>query len=128
MNNSKKLLSDKVAVVTGSTQGLGAAIATLFVDEGAKVVLSGRSEKNGAALAKKLGKSAVYVETDLAGVEDCRRLIDKSLAAFGHIDVLVNCAADTSRSTVDDFTPEFFDRQVAINLRAPLLLAQGAIA
>src|SRR5437016_5582089 len=128
MNNSKKLLSGKVAVVTGSTQGLGAAIATLYVREGAKVVLSGRSAKNGAALAKKLGKNAVYQETDLARVDDCRRLIDTGLRKFGGIDVLVNCAADTSRSTVDTFTPEFFDRQIAINLRAPLLLAQHAAA
>ena len=58
-----KLLSGKVAVVTGSTQGLGAAIATLYVKEGAKVVLSGRSAKNGRRVAKKLGRNAVYVET-----------------------------------------------------------------
>src|SRR5437773_6954738 len=115
-----KILDGKVAVVTGSTQGLGAAIATLYVREGAKVVLSGRSTKNGAALAKKLGKNAFYQETDLSRVEDCRRLIDATLGKFGGVDVLVNCAADTARSTVDDFTPEFFDRQVAINLRAPL--------
>ena len=122
------LLKGKVAVVTGSTQGLGAAIATLYVKEGARVVLSGRSAKNGAALAKKLGRNAYYQETDLARVEDCRRLIDVAMEKFGGIDVLVNCAADTSRSTVDDFTPEFFDRQVAVNLRAPLLLAQHAVA
>src|SRR2546426_11681982 len=100
-----KLLAGKVAVVTGSTQGLGAAIATLYVREGAKVVLSGRSAKNGAALAKKLGKNAVYQETDLSRVEDCRRLIDAALAKFGAIDILVNCAADTAPSTGDDFTP-----------------------
>lgn len=128
MNNSKKLLAGKVAVVTGSTQGLGAAIATRYVGEGAKVILSGRSAKNGAAIAKKLGKNAIYQETDLARVEDCKRLIDVALKTFGGVDVLVNCAADTSRSTVDNFTPEFFDRQIAINLRAPLLLAQYAVA
>jgi NAD(P)-dependent dehydrogenase (short-subunit alcohol dehydrogenase family) len=122
-----RLLAGKVAVVTGSTQGLGAAIATLYVKEGAKVVLSGRSAKNGAALAKKLGRNALYQETDLVQVADCRRLVDAALRAFGGVDILVNSAVDSSRATVDDFTPEFFDRLFALNLRAPLLLAQYAI-
>ena len=122
-----KLLAGKVAVVTGSTQGLGAAIATAYVNEGAKVVLSGRSAKNGAALAKKLGKNDFYQETDLTRVEDCRRLIDAATKKFGGVDILVNSAVDSSRATVDDFTPEFFDRLFALNLRAPLLLAQYAI-
>jgi NAD(P)-dependent dehydrogenase (short-subunit alcohol dehydrogenase family) len=122
-----KLLAGKVAVVTGSTQGLGAAIATLYVNAGAKVVLSGRSAKKGAALAKKLGKNTVYVETDLVRVHDCRRLIDTATKRFGGVDILVNNAVDASRATVDDFTPELFDRLLALNLRAPLLLAQYAI-
>ena len=123
-----KALAGKVAVVTGSTQGLGAAIATLYVKEGAKVVLSGRSAKNGAALAKKLGKNAIYEETDLVRVDDCRRLVDAATTRFGGVDILVNNAVDSSRSTVDDVTPEFFDRLFALNVRAPLLLSQYAIA
>ena len=122
-----KLLVGKVAVVTGSTQGLGAAIATLYAREGARVVLSGRSAKNGAALAKKLGKNALYQETDLTRVQDCRCLIDAAMKRFGGVDILVNSAVDSSRATVDYFTPEFFDRLFALNLRAPLLLAQYAI-
>jgi len=122
-----KLLAGKVAVVTGSTQGLGAAIARLYVKEGAKVVLCGRSAKNGAALAKKLGRNAVYQETDLVRVDDCRLLIEVAMKRFGGVDILVNNAVDASRATVDDFTPELFDRLVALNLRAPLLLAQSAI-
>jgi NAD(P)-dependent dehydrogenase (short-subunit alcohol dehydrogenase family) len=121
-------LAGKVAVVTGSTQGLGAAVGALFIEEGAKVVLSGRQRDKGEKLAKKLGKQAVYQETDLTRVDDCHRLIDTALDRFGAVDVLVNCAADSTRSTVDDFTPELFERQYAINLRAPLLLAQRAIA
>lgn len=122
-----RLLAGKVAVVTGSTQGLGAAIATLYAREGARVVLSGRSAKNGAALQRKLGKNALYQETDLTRVEDCRRLVDAAIRAFGGVDILVNSAVDSSRSTVDDFTPEFFDRLFALNVRAPLLLAQYAM-
>ena len=122
-----KVLSGKVAVVTGSTQGLGAAIATLYVKEGAKVVLTGRSAADGKAVAKRLGRNAIFEETDLVRVDDCRRLIDVALKRFGKVDILVNNAVDATRATVDDVTPEIFDGIFALNLRAPLLLAHHAI-
>jgi NAD(P)-dependent dehydrogenase (short-subunit alcohol dehydrogenase family) len=120
------LLSGKVAVITGGTQGLGAAVGELFVKEGARVVLGGRSREKGEAVAGRLGDRAVFQRTDLAQARDCRALLEAAVRAFGGLDILVNCAADTSRSTVDDFTPEFFDHQFAVNVRAPLLLAQYA--
>jgi len=122
-----KLLSGKVAVVTGSTQGLGAAIATIYVKEGAKVVLTGRSAADGKAVAKRLGRNAIFEETDLVRVDDCRRLIDVALKRFGKVDILVNNAVDATRTTIDDVTPEIFDGIFALNLRAPLLLAHHAI-
>ena len=122
-----KVLAGKVAVVTGSTQGLGAAIATLYVKEGAKVVLTGRSAADGKAVAKRLGRNAIFEETDLVRVDDCRRLIDVALERFGKVDILVNNAVDATRATVDDVTPEIFDGIFALNLRAPLLLAHHAI-
>ena len=122
-----KQLEGKVAVISGSTYGLGATIAEFYVREGAKVVVSGRSKAQGDALVKKLGEHAIYQETDLGNVESCKALIDAGVKAFGGIDILVNCAADSSRSTVDTFTPEHFERQYNINLRAPLLLAQYAL-
>jgi len=122
-----KLLTGRVAVVTGSTQGLGAAIATLFVKEGAKVVLTGLSSRDGSALAKKLGKNAVFEQTNLVRVDDCRRLIEIALKRFGKVDILVNNAVDATRATVDDVTPEVFDGIFGLNLRAPLLLANHAI-
>ena len=122
-----KLLAGKVAVVTGSTQGLGAAIATLYVKEGAKVVLTGRSAADGKAVAKRLGRNAIFEETDLVRVDDCRRLIDVAIKRFGKVDILVNNAVDATRTTIDDVTPEIFDGIFALNLRAPLLLAQHAI-
>jgi len=120
-------LEGKVALVTGSTQGLGAAVARLFVREGARVMLSGRSRAKGEALARELGAAARFQRSDLTRVKDCRNLVEVTLAAFSGIDVLVNSAADTNRSTLEDFTPELFDRQLHLNLRAPLLLAQAAL-
>ena len=122
-----KVLAGKVAVVTGSTQGLGAAIATLFVKEGAKVVLTGRSAADGKAVAKRLGRNAIFEQTDLVRVDDCKRLIDVALKRFGKVDILVNNAVDATRATIDDVTPEIFDGIFALNLRAPLLLAHHAI-
>ena len=120
-------LSGKAAVVTGSTQGLGAAIARAFVREGARVVLSGRSREKGEALARDLAPNAVFQATDLRVVEDCRTLVARAREAFGAIDILVNSAATSARSTVETFTPESFDEVVHTNLRAPLLLAQAAL-
>jgi NAD(P)-dependent dehydrogenase (short-subunit alcohol dehydrogenase family) len=121
------LLAGKVAVVSGSTKGLGASIARRFHEEGAKVVLSGRSREKGEKLATRLGKGARYVPTDLAKVEECRGLVKAAIEAFGGVDVLVNSAALTARSTLESFTPELFDEQLHVNVRAPLLLAQAAL-
>jgi NAD(P)-dependent dehydrogenase (short-subunit alcohol dehydrogenase family) len=120
-------LSGKSAVVTGSTQGLGAAIARAFVREGARVVLSGRSREKGEALARDLAPNAVFQTTDLRKVEDCRALVARAREALGPIDILVNSAALSARSTLETFTPESFDEVVHTNLRAPLLLAQAAL-
>jgi NAD(P)-dependent dehydrogenase (short-subunit alcohol dehydrogenase family) len=120
-------LDGKIAVITGSTQGLGAAVARLFVKEGARVVVSGRKEDKGRALIAELGDAAIFQRADLARVDDCRSLMATALNTFGGVDILINSAADTSRAKLESFTPEFFDAQVAVNLRAPLLLAQAAL-
>ncbi len=120
-------LEGKVAIITGSTQGLGAAIARLYVSEGAKVVVTGRSREQGEAVAAKLGKAAIFQPSDLTRVEDCHALVDATVKAFGAVDILVNSAADTSRSNLETFTVDQFDRLFHINLRAPLLIAQRAL-
>lgn len=122
--------ADKVAVITGSTQGLGAAVARLFVREGADaVVVTGRDPQRGEAVAADLsasGSDGRFIAADMADPDAPSAVIGFADAAFGRIDVLVNCAAITDRDTIWDSTPEFFDRMVAINTRAPLFLMQGA--
>jgi NAD(P)-dependent dehydrogenase (short-subunit alcohol dehydrogenase family) len=124
--------AEKVAVVTGSTQGLGEAIARRLVDEGliGGLVICGRSAENGERLAREFsarGCRTEFVRADLAVVEDCRRVIEVARRAFNRIDILVNSAATSERGTILDTTPELFDRIMAINLRAPFFLMQGAI-
>ena len=124
--------SQKVAIVTGSTQGLGEAIARRLLDEAmiGGLVICGRSAERGERLARELtgrGCRTEFVRADLAVVEDCRRVAEAARRAFGRIDFLVNSAATSERGTILDTTPQLFDRIMAINVRAPFFLMQAAI-
>jgi NAD(P)-dependent dehydrogenase (short-subunit alcohol dehydrogenase family) len=122
----------KVAIVTGSTQGLGEAIARRLVDEGLiqGLVICGRSAENGERLAREFGARGCrseFVRADLASVEDCRRVVEMARRVFDRVDILVNSAATSERGTILDTTPELFDRIMAINVRAPFFLMQAVI-
>jgi NAD(P)-dependent dehydrogenase (short-subunit alcohol dehydrogenase family) len=125
-------MDGKVCVVTGSTQGLGAAIARRLAEAGAAgLVTLGRNAANGAAIAEAItrdtGVKVRFVKADLASVEDCRAVIAAADDAFGRVDVLVNAGALTDRGTILDTSPELFDRMFAINVRGPFFLMQEAI-
>ena len=124
-------MDGKVAVVTGSTQGLGEAVAHLFADRGVKgLVISGRNAINGARVKAGLeakGVKTVFVEADLSKVEDTRKLVAAADTEFGRIDALVNSAAITDRGTIWDTSPDLFDRMFAVNVRAPFFLMQDAL-
>ncbi|MCQ8241432.1 SDR family oxidoreductase [Rhizosaccharibacter radicis] len=125
-------LEGRFAVVTGGTQGLGAAIAARFASRGAGgVVICGRSREKGLAQAERLqaefGMPAHFVAADLSRVEDCRAVIAEADRRFGRVDVLVNAAGATDRGTILDTSPELFDRIFAVNVRAPFFLMQDAI-
>ena len=124
-------LDGKIAAVTGSTQGLGAAIARLFAERGAEgITTCGRSEAKGTALAERIaadtGCAVRFVQADLNDVEDCRAVIARTLEAFGRIDVLVNAAGFTDRGDILTTDPALFDRMFAVNTRAPFFLMQDA--
>lgn len=127
-----KRFDGKVALVTGSTQGIGEAVADLFVAEGvAGIVVTGRNAERGEAVRDRYssaGCDAVFVPADLADAAACRRLVEATDAHFGRVDILVNSAALTSRGTIVDTTVELWDRLMAVNVRAPFLLMQGVIA
>lgn len=131
MANTNQSLIGKIAVITGSTQGLGATTARLFAERGAAgLVLCGRNASNGEAVAQELsanGCPSHFVQADLAKVEDCRAVIAKADAAFGQLHALANCAAVTDRGTIFDTSPELFDAMFAVNTRAPFFLMQDAL-
>ena len=121
----------KIAVVTGSTQGLGEAVARLFADRGLSgLVICGRNQSKGKEVADSIHQSGCptyYVQADLTQVEECRNIIQKADEEFGRIDCLVNCAASTDRGTILDTSPELFDQMFAVNTRAPFFLMQEAL-
>ncbi len=129
--NLNSQFEGKIGVVTGSTQGLGEAVARLFAGRGASgFVICGRNLENGSKVADSIsaqGCPTHFVEADLGRVEDCQRVIGEADSRFGRIDCLVNCAAITDRGTVLDTSPELFNRMFAVNTRAPFFLMQGAL-
>jgi NAD(P)-dependent dehydrogenase (short-subunit alcohol dehydrogenase family) len=120
------LLNDKVVLVTGSTRGIGRAIATCCVREGARVLVHGRNRQQGQQVVKSLGARAVLHLDDLADPESPRRIVAAAMDAFGQLDAVVNNAALVVRSDFHSTDVRLFDRVIATNLRAPLLLIQAA--
>jgi len=120
------LLQDKVVLVNGGSQGVGAGIVRAAVREGATVVLTGRRAEVGEKLAADTG--ALCLRADLADPAQARDSVVRTLDAHGRIDCLVNAAGLTSRGSLLDTTPELFDQHMAINLRAPFFSMQAAVA
>lgn len=127
----KGQLGGKVALVTGASQGLGAAVARLFAERGAEgALLCARRERDGGevaeAIASDTGCDARFHRTDVAKVSDCRAAVAACVEAFGRVDVLVNAAATTERGNILDTSEELFDEMFAVNVRGPYFLIQEA--
>ncbi len=120
-------LKDKVVVVTGSTSGIGEAIARRAVAEGARVLVHGLERDLGEAVAGSLGEAAALHIDDLADPAAAPRVVAAALQAFGRIDALVNNAARVQRSTIETTDAATFDEVMAVNARAPLLLIRAAL-
>jgi NAD(P)-dependent dehydrogenase (short-subunit alcohol dehydrogenase family) len=124
------LLEEKVLLVSGGTQGVGAGVARAAAREGAAVAVSGRRPEPGEKLVAELraaGAEALFVPADVADVAQAQASVAAVVAAFGRVDCLVTAAGLTSRGTLLDTTPELFDAHVAVNLRAPFFLMQAAV-
>ncbi|MFJ7668944.1 glucose 1-dehydrogenase [Lysinibacillus sp. NPDC097195] len=108
-------LAGKVAIITGSAQGMGAAHAKLFVENGAKVVLTDLNEEKGNAFAAELGENAIFVKQNVTSEEDWATVIAKAEEAFGPVNVLVNNAGITMAKNMLEVTLEEYKRIVDIN-------------
>ena len=118
-------LDGKIVVVTGASSGVGEAAARLFARRGAKLVLAARSAAKLEALAAEVGGLAV--PTDVTRAEDLRALIEKTVAAFGRLDVLVNNAGTNARGELAGLSAEDIATVLDTNLKAPILLTRFAL-
>ncbi|AMA64047.1 glucose 1-dehydrogenase [Kurthia gibsonii] len=108
-------LEGKVAIITGSAQGMGAAHAKKFIEEGAKVVLTDLNEEKGNAFAAELGENAIFVKQNVANEEDWKNVVAKAEEAFGPVNVLVNNAGITMAKSITDTSVEDYRKIVEIN-------------
>lgn len=117
------MLKGKVAVVTGSTSGIGLGIATAFAQNGADIVLNGfgdagQIEQLRADLASRYGVKVLYDAADLSRGEAVRKLVDETVRQLGRIDILVNNAGIQHTALIEDFPVEKWDAIIALNLSA----------
>lgn len=124
-------LAGKVAVVTGASKGIGAAIAEHLAAEGASVVVNYSSSKEGAErVVSKItakGGKAVAVQANIAKKPDIERLFAETKAAFGRLDVLVNNAGIYEFAPLEQITPEHFHKHFDLNVLGLLLNTQEAV-
>jgi NAD(P)-dependent dehydrogenase (short-subunit alcohol dehydrogenase family) len=118
-------LANKVAIVTGASQGIGLACAQRLAREGARVMLADIRDAEGAAAAAALGESARFFCADVSQKADVDALVAATLAAFGQVDILVNNAGVTHAADFLDLAEEDFDRVLRINLKSMFLCSQA---
>lgn len=110
-----KRLENKVALITGAAQGMGAAHAKRFIEEGAQVVLTDISEDTGMKLAEELGKNALFIKHDVTKSEDWTNVVSKAEENFGPITILVNNAGISMNKQLLDLTEADYRKIVDIN-------------
>jgi 3-oxoacyl-[acyl-carrier protein] reductase len=124
-------LKDKVAIVTGSSKGIGAGIAKAFASEGAKVVINySSSESEANKVVKEIqeqGGIAIAIKADISKSAEVTEMFDKVKLEFGSVDILVNNAAIAVMQTIDDLTEEAFHKQFNLNVLGYLLATKEAV-
>jgi NAD(P)-dependent dehydrogenase (short-subunit alcohol dehydrogenase family) len=125
-------LTGQVAIVTGSTQGIGAGIALKLGAHGAEVLVHGRESQRagGEKIVRAIteaGSRAALVTGDVRDEAHCRDIVRKALELFGRVDILVNNAGVVHRGTIEDTSRELYDEILETNLRAPFLISQEAV-
>ena len=122
-----KKLENKVALITGGTSGIGAETAKLFINEGAKVVISGRSEEKGELLSKELGENSKYLLSDVTKEKDIENSVTETINEFGKLDILFNNAGGPVGAGIEKVTQKDIDYGVHLLLSSVILGTKFAI-
>lgn len=120
-------LQNKVAIITGATSGMGLSTAQLFLEKGAKVVLTGRSQEKLDALQGHLQGEYLLVRADAASTSDSRSLLQQTVAHFGKVDILFLNAGIFKALPVGQLDEAIFDDIYNINVKGPLFLVNEAL-
>ncbi len=123
-------LAEKVALITGGASGIGRATAQVFADAGAAVAVMDIDEKSGQAVARDItasGGRALFVAGDVSRADDCRRAVERTVAACGGLDILVNNAGIIRRASLLETSEEEWDRLMAVNVKSIFLMSKQAI-
>lgn len=120
-------LEKKIAIVTGGSAGIGKAIATAFVREGANVVIAGRDSRKLERTAAEIGPHCLPVAADVSKADDVQKLAAAALATFKRIDILVNNAGILLPGTAESLSEEDFDQTLAVNVRGLWLLSRAVL-
>lgn len=126
-------LTDKVAIITGADSGIGRAVAIAFAREGADVVISYLDEdddaRDTAEWIEKAGRRVLLVPGDITSEAHCRAIVDKTVEAFGRVDILVNNAAfQRTYGAIDEISTKEWEKTFQTNIHAPFYLARAAVA
>ncbi len=123
-------LANKVAIVTGGTQGIGKATAMRLAGEGASVVIAARGKELLDSVAREIGAAggrAAAVQADVSRAGDCERLVTEALRAFGRLDILVNNAGTSATGEFESVSDEIWQADLDLKLFAAIRLARLAI-
>ena len=121
-------LNGKVAIVTGSTKGIGVALARRLVDAGASVTISSRSQGDIDTVVEQLGERTFGVVADVSDPAACQRLIDATVERFGRLDILVNNAGHGIMKPMAEMTVQEWQAQVDVNLGGVFYSSKAALA
>lgn len=125
-----QLLLDRTALVSGGASGIGKAIAKLFANEGANVLIFDIDEDKGEAAVREInenGGKSLFISGDVSNSADCKRSVESAIRNFGTLDILVNNAGIVRRSSVLETEEDDWDRVMDVNVKSVFLLCKNAI-
>jgi 3-oxoacyl-[acyl-carrier protein] reductase len=126
----KKRLVDKVVIITGAGQGIGEGIAKVFAEEGAKVVVATRTEKNGSETVEQIkdaGGQAILSVVDVGDANSAKEIVDATIAEYGRVDIMVHNAASFLMGAIENYSEEDMETAFSVNLKACFRLSAACI-